>query len=192
MGGSQSEYFVWEFGDLDRGDAPPPKLLDPSAVDELDLKRGKKVKAKVPPVAFVVRRNRELVDYQFNMAGLPLFSERLRDAVSKGKSEIQFFDVRLTNEAGKDIPARYYLANVVGLVQAFDWDRSEFDETYRPQGVASHIEKLVLRKDLNTDLDLFRLAEAPRVLIVSGRLRNDLETAGITGIEFLEPKDYTG
>ena len=186
-------HFVWEFDAS--GAKKPPSQVEPELA-QLNLKVGKPIGEQIegaPPsrVSFVVPEEMELEDYQFNIAGLPLWSDRLRSAVQAFEIEhVEYIPATLSTPRGMILNDDYRLANVLRRVKAFDWDQSVYDGKYRAHGFAGRIDKLVLYTNSLAGEHLFRLDEAPRVLIVSGELRRHLEDLGLTGIRFLHPDDY--
>jgi hypothetical protein len=189
--GRENKYYVWEFGDLDLDDRPPPKLASLRGLEEVSFTSGNLISDRLPEVVFVVDPKRKLTDYQFNIPGFPLFSAALRKGLEEiGIDNIQYFEARLVAKRGKLIRDDYKIGNVIGRVACFDWERSSYDETYKAQGVVGRLERIVLDLSRIKGEQLFRLKEAPRVLLVAESTRLHLESRGITGVKFTEIADY--
>jgi hypothetical protein len=188
-----SQYYVWEFGDLDLDKQPPPKVASLKGIEDVNFKSGEPISTNQPTVNFIVNRRRKLTDYLFNIPGIPLFSTALQQAIAEiGIDNIQYFTALLVTKKGELVEKGYKIGNVVGKVACFDWEKSEYDETYKARGVPGYIDKLVLDMNRIHGERLFRLAEAPRVLLVSQSVKQHLESKGMRGIKFTEPFAYSG
>jgi len=193
MRDDQEKYYVWEFIPLDSERHPPPMLARVGDLKGQDFEAGRSITADLPRVDFIVHPQRTLLDYQLNVPGLPLVSGALLEALAgEGVDNIEYFAAGLVTKAGKVLRDDYRLANVVGTVACFDWDKSKYDERYRARGVAGRIEELVLDTRKIDGQRLFRMAEAPRILLGADGVRRALESRGIRGIAFTEPADYEG
>ena len=189
----ESAFYVWEFGELDIDEAQPPKQKDSSELLELEItfRDGEPILEDLSPVDFIVSPNRKLVDYQFNIGGIPLFSEKLRTLLkNEGVELIQYFDARIFSSRGRLHSNDYKVANITKSLECLDWERSVYDDSYREYGVAGDIEKLRLRRDFETDIPVFRMAEAPRIILAATRVKNALEHDGITGVVMVPISEY--
>ncbi len=180
-------YSVWEFAALDLHGNPPPKIASLKGIEEESFQSGQPIERRLPVVDFVVSPRLPLPDYLMNIPGFPLFSPKLRQALTEiDIDNIQFFDTRLITKTAKVLREDFQIGNVVGTVSCFDWERSEYDDSYRAQGAVIHIDKLVLDPERIQGQRLFRMEEARNILLVAGSVRGHLQSRGITGIQFVD------
>lgn len=188
----QPAYFVWEFNTDDER-RKTTALAHPGQVEDVWWHSGDRITRTLAPIDFVIDPSGLPLDYEFNLAGLPLVSPNLQTALAKaGVDNLQYFDTRFLTSRGRVLRSDYKVANVVGLVACFDWDRSVYDDRHRADGLAIHIEKLVIDLRRVRGKRLFRIEEAQYILIVARDVRDALDAAAITGIKFTAPDDYRG
>jgi hypothetical protein len=186
-----NQYYIWQFGDLDLDNHQPPKLISSDDIKGLSFNIGDYISRQLPVINFVVNRKRILTDYQFNIPGFPLFSQKLQQALEGiGINNIEYFPACLLTKTGKLISDDYQVGNVVGRVACFDWENSEYDDIYRDEGIVIHIDKLVIDMSRIQGQLLFRMDESPSILLVADSVKQHLELKGITGIEFAKIDDY--
>lgn len=186
-------YSVWEFEPLPVYHQPPPKLANPKDFDrdEIEFKRGDRIDVEVPVARFVADPKQKLDDYLFNLPAWPLCSGKLRQALQEaGVQNVQYFPAHVVTKDGKALSSDYRVANFLGRVKCLDWDRSVVDPTYRADGLAIHIDKLVLDTRAIKGQKLFRMEENSTVLLVAQSLRAQIESLGITGVRFTDPSDF--
>lgn len=186
-------YFVWEFEPLAVYRQPPPKLANPKDFfrDEIEFKRGEPIDVPVPTARFVADPKQKLMDYLFNLPGWPLCSRKLRDALARAEvTNVQYFPVEIVTKTGKRVSPDYSVANFLGRVKCLDWDKSVYDDTDRADGLATHIDKLVLKPAKLKRRNLVRMEENASVLLVSHRVRVQLEADGITGVRFTDTDKF--
>lgn len=194
MNTEKRPFYVWEFGEFRVRRWLPPELKDPKRLldrQDIQFKRGEFISAKVPLVEFVADSREKFADYQFNLAGLPLFSPKLRDILQNiGIDNIQYFEARILRKTGKLVQDDYMVANVTGTVKCFDWERSEYDDTDRADGIVTHMDKLVLDLGSVGNRRLFRMTENASILLVAASVKERLETEHVTGIRFTPPEEF--
>ncbi len=121
-----------------------------------------------------------------------VFSSRLLQVLARaGVGNLQYFPLHVVNPATREINADYQLANVLGRVAAVDLERSDV-ELYRgaPRGI-QFINALALDASRVGGLPLFRLEEHAQVLIAQRRVRDACVEAGITGVVFVDPGQFS-
>lgn len=84
----------------------------------------------------------------------------------------------------------YWLCNVIGMVACVDRERSTFEPSYGSE--QGDLRGFEINPSLSYDLDLFRLAEDPRLVVVSRRVRAALEATTLRGLLFQETASYDG
>lgn len=193
MAAVEEKYSVWEFEPLAVYHQPPPKLANPKDFDrdEIEFKRGDRIDVEVPVARFVADPGQKLNDYLFNLPAWPLCSGKLRQALEHaGVQNVQYFPVELVAKDGKTLSSDYNVANFLGRLKCLDWENSVVDPAYRADGLAIHIDKLVLDTRAIEGRKLFRMEENSAVLLVAQSLRAHIESLGITGVRFTDPADF--
>lgn len=189
-----SNLFVWDFGDLDRNDVEPMRQTKPSILldRELTFRDGEPVSEDIPMIEFLASPKTDFLDYQFNLDGLPLLSKRLRDLLDiLGVDSIEYFPALVKTKRGKKITEDYMIGNVTKKIACFDWDNSVYDNSLREYGAAQDIAKLELTSLAYSGPALFRLSEAPRILLASGDIKNAIERNGISGVRLTPASTYS-
>ena len=69
-------------------------------------------------------------DYLANDEGWFIVSERFRSLLQKMNSDIQFIDVSIYDIKGANTEKKYYIANIIKVVDALCLDKSDYFETY--------------------------------------------------------------
>jgi hypothetical protein len=186
------EFFVWDCDPGNSNTREPLRVRNIRSFDEFEFKNGVRHARTPPCMELEIASKRVLTDYLFNVLGYPLFSPRLRAALMEaGIEDIEYSPARLVTQRGRLVRDDYMVGNVLGLVTCFDWERSRYDPTYRPYGLADRIEKLVLDMGALAGHRLCRMQENPGVLLVAGSLRVQLLDEGMTGIVFIPIDDYS-
>ena len=110
----------------------------------------------------------------------------MRDAlVAAGVDNIDYGPVQLVREGGGARYGGYFLANVLGRVACVDWLRSGSEE-------GEPLRSFEIDVAAARGLPIFRLAEAPSLLVVSARLRAALSRARLSGLVFQSASAYDG
>jgi hypothetical protein len=152
---------------------------------------------KIPQRLFFAGNLRQLknLDYPRNDQGWPIMSRRMRETLLEAGDfahravPVVMLDHTIANKfdtAGNPRPGvalhGFAAMNLSCYVDAFDWERSEYEPHRRIEGRVQLAHKLVL-KDVPLP-PLFRLAALPSLLLVSADGRAKLTAAGIRGIRF--------
>lgn len=121
-----------------------------------------------------------------------MMSQALADLlISAGVDNLELFPAILkNNQTGQAYP--YQIYNVIGLVATMDLQGSDY-ETYKnaePMGDTT-IHELALDESRIPNLLLFRLAENLSTIMVHESIKNRIEEAGIAGMSFIKPEDYS-
>lgn len=136
-------------------------------------------------------------DYLANTGQAPLVNQTVLDILNKlCPDDIQAFPVTIIPEPGSKYKFEnhdYWLINITKLIDAIDLEKSEV-EFFKEEGVQDqicHISKLVLLDKHDFDkLLIARIANDNALKLVSVPLAQAFKDAGITGVEFIEDKDY--
>lgn len=127
-------------------------------------------------------------DYLANPLHWPVASERFAMLLDRrAAGSIQCFSARLQNRLNGELKPGYYVVNVTELIPALDLDRSDYDSFSPEKGRVHRLHKPVIScAKVRSGAHIFRLAEYPFSLIVSGELRETILDSEITGIDFWE------
>lgn len=128
----------------------------------------------------------------FHDSRLCLMSERMvRTLRDTGVGNLETYPVTVVSEPGNE-RWPFALVNVVGLVAAADMAKSEWqagDEG--PLGGAVHFDSLVLDERSCLGLLMFRLAQHRETVLVHDRVRGAFESAGLRGVAFIDPSQWS-
>lgn len=130
--------------------------------------------------------------YGNGVSGL-LVSKKIRSLFdSLEVHNIQYFPVKLINEAGGMEMEGYSFANIVGIYSVVDMTKSDVEESDVREGLLTEINSLVLKDfDENDYPAVFRIKEKPRLVLVKDDLKRAIENSDITGLEFQKPEEYS-
>jgi uncharacterized protein DUF1629 len=126
---------------------------------------------------------------------IPLMSRRLVLALqAAGVDNLQTYETRLVTVEGKNPPHRnYYLAvNIVGLVEAADFAKSEVNPAVKERMISMDFYSLAIDEAKAKDLSMFRLAENISAVLVHERVKEQVEAAGITTLTWIPPEEWAG
>jgi hypothetical protein len=116
-------------------------------------------------------------------------SDAMRAALDAiGVDNIEYFEARLQQERSARVEPGFWLANVIGKVACVDRLASRFESLDDVEQGA--LESFRIDPALTCGLDLFRLAEDSRMLVVSPRVQRALESANLRGVLFQETATY--
>jgi hypothetical protein len=126
---------------------------------------------------------------------IPLMSRRLITALrAAGVDNLQTFDTRLVTTQGQNPPPTdHYLAvNIVGLVAAADLQRSKTNPEITEKLISMDFHSLCVDEGQVKDLLLFRLAENITAVLVHERVKDAVESSGITSLTWFAPEEWAG
>jgi len=117
--------------------------------------------------------------------GIPLFSEKLLAILlSNGADNIQTYEAEILDKRDNTIYSNYKATNIIGLVSAANLDKSRYIEG--SGAPLMYFERLVLNKNLISDLQIFRLGESAKTLIINEKIAKSILEAKLTGIRILK------
>jgi hypothetical protein len=152
-----------------------PRVLPPAALASADLRRGAWLdRAPTGPLVFTIEDDaRAAAPPHWLGDRVPLVSERLLAALRRaGVDNLQTFPALLQGRAGGQPRPGHTVLNVIGAVDAADADASVgtvlIEDDPGPRLV--QYTQLVLSRARARDLDMFRLADSPEMLLVHDRV----------------------
>lgn len=160
----------------------------------LNFDEGNRIQTSVPLIRIVRDEDSQgrLTDNQLapGTTGL-LFSGRLRDLLAKaGVHNIDYYPVIIENPIDGTRTDDYQLGNLIGRVACIDMAKSEV-QLHPRTGKIEFIDSLVLDETKLAYLRMFRTAEHAQVIVVHESVRNACVVAGITGVSFFLPAEFS-
>lgn len=127
-------------------------------------------------------------DYLANDKGWFIVSERFKIMLQKMNSDIQFIEIGIYDINGLNTNKKYYIANIVKVVDALCLDKSEYFETYiEGKGMIYSISKYGIYESKTDGADVFKLDNWQQIpIFVSEKFKKNIEEDNITGMSFRE------
>ena len=148
-------------------------------------------KAEEPARLYYKYKTHRKTDYIAGIHCFPVISQRLQKILLElNISHLECHPVELICKKTEEVDASYSFLNILNNVQCFDWEQSEFETVPQAPQVVIGVGKLVVKQDTIQGRDLVRMDEIRSLILVSARLKYQIETAKLTGIEFVQLKDY--
>lgn len=127
-------------------------------------------------------------DYLANDKGWFIVSERFKSLLQKMNSDIQFIDVGIYDVEGVNVEKKYYIANIIKVVDALCLDKSDYFETYiEGKGIIYSVSKYGIYEKKTEGADIFKLDNWQQVpIFVSETFKKTIEQNECTGMSFRE------
>lgn len=127
-------------------------------------------------------------DYLANDEGWFIVSEKLRQILQGLNAEIQFIDIIIFDNEGVAVEEKYYIANIVKVVDALCLNKSVYFETYiEGRGTIYTVSKYGIYEDKTDGADIFKLDNWQQVpIFVSETFKKTIELNNCTGMSFRE------
>ncbi|HEY6881547.1 MAG TPA: DUF1629 domain-containing protein [Polyangiales bacterium] len=120
----------------------------------------------------------------------PIVSTAMRRVLEQtGVDNIEYVAARLEMEFFDEPMEGYWVCNVIGTLSCVDREASSFEPGARPDG---ELRSFQIDPARAYGLGLFRLAEDPRLVVVSRRVRAALEAVTLRGLAFQDTDTYDG
>jgi hypothetical protein len=142
-------------------------------------------------------------DYPYNSNRFPIMSKQMLDVLcSVGNFSYQAIpavmidtEVKYNEEIKKHAKSgarnsNFSLVRIPEYINVFDWENSIYELNPKLPGRIKTLtgKRIVLKEPKEGFPPLFRVSAMPYALLISAETRTALETAGIRGVEFLDPK----
>ena len=164
----------------------------PEYIDILDFISGKKLNDIESPVVITLSDDSGDVWPDMLTYLLPLVSDRLKTIFEKLKIDnIEYYPVKLIDSDKKEIGTKYWLANVIGLIECIDESKSDTE-------IHPISENLFIKTFFAIDEEkahgqkLFRLREEKTFIIIHETVKEQLEPLNLVGVEIINTKKYKG
>lgn len=130
----------------------------------------------------------EWTDLIANDKGWFVVSAKLKALLEKVNTEIQFFEVKVTDKNGCICGKKFYIANIIKVVDALCLEKSVYFSTeIEGLGTIYTVSKYGIYENKTEGADVFKLAQRQEIpIFVSDKFKQLVENEGITGIKFTE------
>lgn len=185
-----SEYYILE-QETQRADMPIIQHA-PEGVDVLEFYSGG-IKSNVKtPVAIEVAVKDQVVFPDVFTYLLPLFSDRLRTFLDQfGIDNIEYYEVEMIDHDTKHkIPVKYWLANIVGLIDCVDREQSdcEYDSFLESYDLNS----FVIDPVKAFGAKIFRIIDERSLIIIDESVMCAVEPESFEAIRIRNTRNYDG
>ncbi|CAI2310968.1 imm11 family protein [Vibrio parahaemolyticus] len=162
------------------------KVTEPSVLRGLNLTGGVVLGDKWPSVTIDVISDDKPAD-SFLSGPLLIVSRRLADLISEHTqtSEVEFLPIEV-NYHGKNF-GEYCFLNVLAICDLLDRNHSIFSEF---DGEIDSIDRVVLKKDIETQKTIFQLDAIEWLLCVDEKLAELIENKGFSGVAFQSESEW--
>jgi hypothetical protein len=127
---------------------------------------------------------------EFKDENVPLMSKRLKETLeSAGVDNMKFYPVELRHKKTKKTH-EYFAFNLIGLVDAVDLGKSTMTSEDGDFTGDTVISELSVDEGKTRQLLMFRLKQKFSVILVHRRVKEAIERAGITSVQFIAPEDF--
>lgn len=184
------EYYILEQETL-RADIPIITKF-PESLDALDFYSGNIMNDVSSPIIINIKTSKGVVFPDAITYMAPLFSDRLKLLLDEhGVDNIQYHEVEIIDQETKNkIGIRYWLANIIGLFDCIDKDRStgEYDE-YLEQ---YDFESFVIDPLKTYGARIFRPFDERMLIIINETIKDAIVSAKMEGLRVRNTRDYDG
>ncbi len=185
-------YYVLDYETVSENEArqlPAPPLPVPN----LKFDKGVLVADAPERIAFTMTaaEKGDLGDYVLTgLRGL-VISEKFKRALDAfGIDNVQYVPADIYDEVERRTYSDFFVANIIGLVDCIDMQRSKLTMRAALPDKIRDIEELHIDEARAKGHSLFRLDRQFTIILVSERLKNALERSGLRGVGFVEAEGY--
>jgi len=132
-------------------------------------------------------RKGNVLDYMPNVLSWLILSDKMINVFRDlNIPNIQIMPVTLYKKGDINKTLKYNILNVLTILSAMNWDKSNYSTWEDNPKEIKVIKKLVMNKSaIPKDIDIFNLSEAVPYYIISANLKRAFEKNNITGIDFV-------
>jgi hypothetical protein len=124
-----------------------------------------------------------------NTLGMVILSARARAVLDTvARAPMEYLPLVIIDHKGRRSAQPTFIANVLGRVDCVDLSASAFEESSMRAGEFFSLSKLVLDpKRIDPQRNLFRIAQWPRLILVSDEVASALTAADLSGLDLIDP-----
>lgn len=124
---------------------------------------------------------------------VPIMSARLLKVLRDvGVDNIDAYVTEFYDSKGTKVESECFAINVVGKLAAADLEKSDYDEAQPDRLISMDFDSLAVSEDKARGMLLFRLAESVTTILIHENVKQAIEDAGISGVEFYYPEQWAG
>lgn len=143
------------------------------------------------PIEVKIREGYEVAEPRPFVGVPPIISDELHQVLSgAGVSNLDVYEAVLKSADGSAVITGYKAFNLIGMVEAADLAASRFSPENPSRFVDASFDSLVLDNARLGGLRMFRLAEFSSAVLVHRSVKEAIEAAGVTHINFLKPAEF--
>jgi hypothetical protein len=191
---TMADYFVWETRRRDLNEALVSEFPDTYGEYGANFIVGRRFIAALPELEVRIRPENDgpLTDDLVILSHRCLaHSEKLKRVLRKaGVDNIDYYPLRIVRELTADVYQTHEAANILDVIFCMDREKSLLDIDEENPFNIWFIDRLALKAERLGDTLCFRLGERPWTVIVHRRVKEAIESAGITGPLFLPAEGY--
>ena len=137
------------------------------------------------------RKNGRKTDWVNGIQSIDIISEKFKLLIEEEHVDQPFLEFypAFLNYKGNNLKEKYYCFNTLTLVNAFDREKSIYS-VYEDTDIVKSIDKLVLDTSKINNRNIFRVEQVETILFVSKLLKEKIEKANLSGLEFMKIEDY--
>ncbi|PLR75858.1 hypothetical protein CU633_18425 [Bacillus sp. V3-13] len=151
------------------------------------LWRGQKINNWNNGIRLFYEKGEVLLDLIPNNLSWLILSVNGLNVVRRFIADAQVFQVSITSEANKDLIIEANVVNVLTSISAMNWEKTDYTAWDDDPKEIKVIRNLVMnRSALIQEPDIFRLNESKNFIIVSERLKSEIEKSNLSGFGFWE------
>jgi hypothetical protein len=186
-------YYILDYATVSDNEAhelPTPSLPGPN------MKFDKGILVPDPPdrITFTMTSEEkgDLGDYVVTgLRGLVISGRFKRALDAFGVDNVQYIPAQIDDEVDGRTYDDYFVANIIGLVDCIDMQRSKLTMRAAMPDKIRDINELHIDEGRARGHDLFRLDRQFTIILVSERLKKALERAKLIGVDFVEAEGYS-
>lgn len=165
----------------------------PDEIEALDWIQGKHMPDPAPGKKLVFELSLESGDYRGDIIDgfLTLYSDELKEALASfGVDNIVYYAVGLHDQNTDTFEGGYWLANIIGLFDCVDMDKSQTKPWV--SGIGYDFLSMVIDESKTNGAKIFRLKDDPTKVIIHEDLKLHLEASGaVVGVKLIKTENYS-
>lgn len=162
-------------------------IKDPAIPKDISFQTGERIIQKIASLLFQVNANaKNIPDFMYSV--IPIFSDTLLKKLENlGVKNLQIFEAQLENPKTREKWNTYNAVNILGIVSCLAVEESNAVEELPPL-YSFDINDLVIYEKKTKGSLMFRLKEAPDMILINKKIGDTLIDSGFSGLEFLNVK----
>lgn len=136
-----------------------------------------------------------MMDFALSDTGCIVVSERLKTALDDQHIDnIDYYPSTIIERDGDTPKTGYFAANILGLVDTIDLDKSEYRGKKRDGELRAitRIEKLVLKETETSHSSIYRVYMFRRLIVIEEKLCAFFTKNAVPGVRLVDPEKWDG